>query len=170
MLSTISVRPRRRGLVITALATFVAAVAALIVGLVPAQAATPTLSLSFSGDRWATAGSGYAQGRSDVTVWVYDITGGTAKALESRTPVTTSVTAKHCTAGKIISCVFIFGGRLSTSGTRHWVAGGGIIGPHWQTDHPVLCGHTYQAFSYDASDGTVMSAPASTPACPPPPR
>jgi hypothetical protein len=70
----------RRFVTMTAV-LFLAYVGSLAATAAPAAAASgPRLTLSqdnsMSYARWSASGSGYAWGRTDVTIWVMDVTGG----------------------------------------------------------------------------------------------
>jgi len=160
---------RRRAQARVAMATTALALP-LIAGLAsagPASASTtPALHLgSNSIDAWVASGNSYTPGLSDVQVWIQDVTGGVRTTLEYQNGVQTSSRSVACHRNVCISSP---GGTLSAQGASYWVpVPSGLLGSpgYWQAEHPLACGHSYQALTYDPSDGWVYSNTLTEPAC-----
>lgn len=147
-------------------AAVVAAPVALMLGTSAAANAgtTPTLTLSNgSYSAWVASGSGYTAGLSDVQIWVQDVTDGGWSTLEYQSSITTSSYYFHCYTGSLPLCVFNPGGLLSAKGALGYYSG---LFSGYYAIHPLLCGHQYQAVTYDPNDGWVYSNVLTEPACP----
>jgi len=163
---TVRNRTRARvAVVMTALAV------PLIAGLVSASSAsantTPALQLgSNSYDDWIVSGSSYTPGLSDVQVWLQNVTGGKWTTVEYQSAVQTSSAGWIC-ANRL--CRYFSGGALSAQGASYWVSvppGGFGYPGYWLANNPLACGDSYQAVTYDPSDGWVYSNVLTEPACP----
>jgi hypothetical protein len=142
----------------------------LITGLVsagPASASTtPALHLgSNSIDAWVASGGSYTPGLSNVELWFDDVTNGIRTTLEYQDGVQTSSPSVACHRNV---CIYVPGGNLSAQGASYWVSvppGGFGYPGYWSATHPLACGHSYQAFTWDRSDGLVSSNVLIEPAC-----
>ena len=152
-------------------ATIVASVALPVVvvfsSVTPASAAgAAALTLSgASNGSWAASGSAFDPGRSDVQLWVRDITGGGWSTLEQQSGLHTSVHVFRCYTPT--RCFYNPGGQLTANGAVY------PLNPPWATPWPVhtlSCAHSYQAVAYDPADGYSYSNVLTEPACPAPPR
>jgi hypothetical protein len=159
---------------------FAVAMAALVIplicGLTSATSASagilPPLSLTLSSavinnsyDDWVASGSSYTPGLSDVQLWVQDVTNGSWTTLEYQSGLDTTSRAVYCVDH---ICREYLGGGLNTQGAKYWVtvAPGGLGYPgYWEAVHELQCGHSYQAVTYDPSDGWVYSNILTEPAC-----
>ena len=127
-----------------------------------AAASAATLTLSDGPyNTWAVSGVDFDWGRTDVQVWVVDLT--THTWLEYQNGLKT--TQPFC-AG--LRCVLP--GRLHATGTVVWVPPGEFFGGYYVAVHPLACGHSYQAWAYDPVERWVVSNTLVEPNCPPPPR
>jgi hypothetical protein len=143
----------------------------LLAGLLTASSASagtgPALQLgSNSYGDWVASGSSYASGLSDVQVWLQNVTNGGWTTVEYQSGVHTSVRSVTCSNH---SCLISPGGILSAQGASYWVSvppGGFGYPGYWQAEHPLACGHSYEAVTYDPSDGWVYSNVLTEPACP----
>jgi hypothetical protein len=116
------------------------------------------------GYRWQVQGSWYPSGRSDVRLWVFDIT---SLATVAAGPVEYQ-SGLHTT-----SCSFVCvrgGAFLHAEGAAYYVPPNGVLGGYWVALHPLQCGHSYAAYTQDPIDGEVGSSTLTEPACLPPPR
>jgi hypothetical protein len=141
-----------------------APLAAGLTGASPASASTqPVLALSNGSNAWVASGSSYTGGLSNVQLWVQDVTNGGWTTLEYQSGLSTSTYTVVC-AGHI--CRVGPAGLLRAQGQLYYVPGvpGGFPG-YWAAQHPLLCGHSYEAVSYDPSDGWVYSNVLAEPAC-----
>lgn len=116
------------------------------------------------GYRWQVSGSRYPFGRSDVRLWVYDIT---SLATIAAGPVEYQ-SGLHTTSCSVV-CV-LGGAFLSAQGAAYYVPPNGVLGGYWVALHPLQCGHSYAAYTQDPFDGEVGSNTLTEPACLPPPR
>jgi hypothetical protein len=110
---------------------------------------------------WSITGQGFAQGRTDVQVWVMDTTDGGWSTLEHQANLTTS-TFQFGPCTKVTLCLWRPGGLLSATGAVSTGVPGGF-GPY--ALHPLQCGRSYRPVAYDAVDGYVYG-PTLSEACP----
>jgi hypothetical protein len=141
----------------------------VLAGAGPAGASTtPALHLgNTSWDAWAASGSTYLPARSGVQFWIKDVTNGAWTTLEYQSAVYTSGPGVVC---HNYVCIWSPGGALTAQGASYWVSvPPGEFGypGYWQAAHPLACGHSYMALSYDPTDGWVSSNVLTEPACPP---
>lgn len=138
-----------------------AAVALLMGGSTPAQAAPATARISVSdpgyAGRWAMSGSGFASGRTDVDVWLMDSTTWTVVEHQGGLDTTSPIFWN----GRLL----VPAGLMGANGTQHWFPGAGLFPAGWYPDHPIRCGTRYQPVAHDAVDGYVYGAVYTEP-CP----
>jgi hypothetical protein len=108
---------------------------------------------------WAASGSSYGPGRSDVQIWVQDVTGGGWSTLEYQNGITTSTFSWWCNGWY---CYARLGGLLSARGALGY-SSYGLLG--YYALHPLQCDHKYQAVTYDPADGWIYSNVLSEAAC-----
>ena len=105
----------------------------------PASASTtPTLQLTDSGGDWVVSGSGYTPGLANVQLWIQDVTSAPWTTLEYQSGVHTSLHGWTCINH---ICTWSPGGALSAQDPKH----------------PLVCYHSYEALTYDPTDGWTHS-------------
>ena len=139
-----------------------AVVAAVTLGGGAAAQASPAskVTLSDQSGHWTAGGIGFDRGRSDVQLWVM--------AKDSWTTVEhlSGISTTFTTGGSSQLIQLVQGGTFGASGAQHYVAPFGLFPGGMVTDHPLLCGTSYQAVAYDPADGYVYSNVLTEPACP----
>ena len=80
------------------------------------------------------------------------------------TTIQTSSANLSCVTTPGRGCVITPGGTVAAQGGTRWVAPGNwVIPTGWYENAPLWCGHLYQAYTYDPSDGYVWSNPLTNP-------
>jgi len=165
--STFSKRLLLRGLVAgTAVVGVVALAAASAVPALaddpgPPQTTVPTPTLTLGNGtgargQWVATGDAYAPGLSDAAIWVLEGTAHGWSTIEYENGLTTSSRA---------SVPFNPGGLLSAAGETERVLVSPQVGYVTLAVDPLKCGHEYQAFTWDPTDGFVFSNILTEPAC-----
>jgi hypothetical protein len=104
--------------------------------------------------QWEVQGKNFAPGLSNVQLWIEDLT--TKTILEYQTGIATTPEPGYV-CYPYVGC---YGWLVGFFGAQ-----GALNSSDQIAEHPLQCGHVYQAQAYDATDSQIYSNDLTMPAC-----